>query len=82
MATKLSRGERSFSLKKGEPDTQNEGTVTGHFQTIKCQDTRHRPVRWLVSGLVWTGWCWFIVREKHCSLVGLGWLNPTSEQAV
>jgi len=40
-----------------------------------------RPVRWLVSGLVWAGWCWFIVREKHCWLAGLGWLKPTSEQA-
>ena len=28
-----------------------------------------RPVRWLVSRLVWTDWCWFIVREKHCWLV-------------
>ena len=25
-----------------------------------------RPVRWLVSGLVWAGWYWLIVREKHC----------------
>jgi len=39
------------------------------------------PVRWLVSELVWAGWCWFIVREKHCWLAGLGWLKPTSEQA-
>ena len=23
-------------------------------------------IRWLVSGLVWAGWCWFIVRGKHC----------------
>ena len=27
-----------------------------------------RPVRWLVSGLVWAGWCWFVVRGKHCLL--------------
>jgi len=40
-----------------------------------------RPVRWLVSELVWAGWCWFIVREKHCWLAGLGWLKSTSEQA-
>ena len=40
-----------------------------------------RPVRWLVSGLVWTGWCWFYVRGKHCWLAGLGWLKPTSEQS-
>jgi len=37
------------------------------------------PVRWLVSGLVWAGWCWFVVRGKHCWLAGLGWLKPTSE---
>ena len=41
-----------------------------------------RPVRWLVSELVWTGWCWFIVREKYCWLTGLDWLKPTSEQVV
>jgi len=41
-----------------------------------------RPVRWLVYGLVWAGWCWFVVREKHCWLAGLGWLKPTNEQAV
>jgi len=35
----------------------------------------------LVSGLVWAGWCWFIVREKHCWLTDLGWLKPTNEQA-
>jgi len=39
-----------------------------------------RLVRWLVSELVWAGWCWFVVREKHCWLVGLGWLKPTSER--
>ena len=44
--------------------------------------TRHRPVRCLVSGLVWASSCWFIVREKHCWLAGLGWLKPTSEQAA
>lgn len=33
--------QRSFSLKNGDPDTRNEGTVTGHFQhIIKGQDTR------------------------------------------
>ena len=41
-----------------------------------------RPVRWLISGLVWAGWCWFVVREKHCRLASLGWLKPTSEQAA
>ena len=40
-----------------------------------------RPVRWLVSGLVWAGWCWFVVRGKHCWLAGLGWLKPISEQS-
>jgi len=40
------------------------------------------PVRWLVSELVWAGWCWFIVRAKHCWLTSLGWLKPTSEQSV
>ena len=40
-----------------------------------------RHVRWLVSGLVWADWCWFVVREKYCWLAGLGWLKPTSEQA-
>jgi len=40
------------------------------------------PVRWLGLVLVWAGWCWFFVREKHCWLAGLGWLKPTSEQAV
>jgi len=39
-------------------------------------------VRWLVLVLVWAGWCWFFVREKHYWLAGLGWLKPTSEQAV
>jgi len=41
-------------------------------------------VRWLVLVLVlvWAGWCWFFVRGKHCWLAGLGWLKPTSEQAV
>jgi len=39
-----------------------------------------RPVRRLVSGLVWAGGCWFGVREKHCWLADLGWLKPTSEQ--
>ena len=31
----------------------------------------HEPIalRWLVSGLVWAGWCWFVMREKHCWLV-------------
>ena len=24
-----------------------------------------RPVCWLVSWLIWTGWCWFVVKEKH-----------------
>jgi len=42
----------------------------------------HGPVRWLVLVLVWAGWCWFFVRGKHCWLAGLGWLKPTSEQAV
>jgi len=27
------------------------------------------------------GWCWFVVREKHCWLVDKPWLKPTSEQA-
>ena len=40
------------------------------------------PVRWLVSGLVWAGWCCFVMREKYCWLTGLGWLKPTSEQAA
>jgi len=37
-------------------------------------------VRWLVSGLVWAGWYWFIVKEKYYWLTSLGWLKPTSEQ--
>ena len=40
-----------------------------------------RPLRWLVSELVWADWYWFIVRGKHYWLAGLGWLKPTSEQA-
>ena len=40
------------------------------------------PVCWLVLVLVWAGWCWFFVRGKYCWLAGLGWLKPTSEQAV
>ena len=39
------------------------------------------PIRWLVLVLIWVGWCWFFVREKHCWLASLGWLKPTSEQA-
>jgi len=27
------------------------------------------------------GWCWFVVREKHCWLIDKPWLKPTSEQA-
>ena len=42
----------------------------------------YRPVRWLVSGLVWADWCWFVVREKYCLLAGLSWLKPISEHAV
>ena len=26
------------------------------------------------------GWCWFVVREKHCWLADKPWLKPTSEQ--
>ena len=52
--------------------------VTGHLLTqFACW-----PVRWLVSRLVWAGWCWFIVREKHCWLVDFSWLKPTSEQGA
>ena len=32
----------------------------------------------------WTdkpGWCWFVVRGKHCWLVDKPWLKPISEQA-
>jgi len=32
------------------------------------------PVRWLVLVLVWTGWCWFFVREKYC------WLAETNKR--
>ena len=28
-----------------------------------------RRVRWLVSGLIWAVWCWFVGRGKHCWLV-------------
>jgi len=28
------------------------------------------------------GWCWFIVREKHCWLTDKPWLKSTSEQVV
>ena len=35
----------------------------------------------MVLVLVWAGWCWFFVREKHYWLAGLGWLKPKSEQA-
>ena len=28
------------------------------------------------------GWCWFIVRGKHCWLTDKPWLKPTSEQAA
>jgi len=31
----------------------------------------------------WTdkpGWCWFVVRGKHCWLVDKPWLKPTNEQ--
>jgi len=45
------------------------------FESIAC------PVRWLGLVLVWAGWCWFFVREKHCWLAGFSWLKPTSEQA-
>jgi len=44
-------------------------------------DGTERPVRWLVSRLIWAGWCWFVVRGKHCWLADLGWLKLTSEQA-
>ena len=27
------------------------------------------------------GWCWFVMREKHCWLADKPWLNPTSKQA-
>jgi len=26
------------------------------------------------------GWCWFVVRGKHCWLADKPWLKPTSEQ--
>ena len=32
----------------------------------------------------WTdksGWCWFVVREKHGTMTDKPWLKPTSEQA-
>ena len=29
-----------------------------------------------------SGWCWFIVRGKHCWLADKPWLKPTSEQAA
>ena len=50
-----------------------------YYYGVQYSNNRH--VRWLVSGLVWAGWCWFIVREKHCWLAGLSWLKPTSEHA-
>ena len=28
-----------------------------------------------------SGWCWFLVRGKHCQLADKPWLKPTSEQA-
>jgi len=49
---------------------------------VHSDDICYGPVRWLVLVLVWAGWCWFFVREKHCWLAGLGWLKPTSEQAI
>ena len=54
------------------------GLVSRHYAKTIVGD--RRPVRWLVSGLVWAGWCWLIVRGKHCWLAGLGWLKPISEQ--
>ena len=27
------------------------------------------------------GWCWFVVRGKHCWLADKPWLKPTSEHA-
>ena len=27
------------------------------------------------------GWCWFVVREKHCIMANKPCLKPTSEQA-
>jgi len=35
-------------------------------------DSSFRFVRWLVSGLIWAGWCWFIMREKYYWLADLG----------
>ena len=71
---------------------QSHDSVSGHArnrtnQTTLCVVLKeaiimralNRPIRWLVSGLIWTGWCWFIVREKHCWLASLGWLKPTNE---
>jgi len=37
---------------------------------------------WLVG--FWAdkpGWCWFVVREKHCWLVDKSWLKLTSKHA-
>ena len=42
----------------------------GYDQAVKPLTAQEEPniesVRWLVSGLIWAGRCWFIVREKHC----------------
>ena len=57
----------------GEMETFMSGSV--HQANFELTDVQYcpdlgnriiRPVRWLVSGLVWAGWCWFAVRGKHC----------------
>jgi len=54
---------------------KNEGACGGHESSTITQ---------LACSLVdfWAdkpGWCWFVVKEKHCWLADKSWLKPTSE---
>ena len=67
------------------PDSSPSGNIKRTQRQLRPLHTiSHVPrFTYTVCSLVgfWAGWCWFIVRGKHCWLAGLGWLKPTSEQA-